>query len=179
MVLRFKNHHFTPYHWQRSWHGSDTPGDRSYRAVWRAQGARRCPVFSKRPSGGQAGRLREIVGDYGRSWEILVCITWYVLIAERGECVPEMLPRIGIVPSRRNGRKRWSEARLLGQRFLTFGLFCSCGPDHRLRPFRRIGKIPIRGSISGKHSPRSAIKKYMVDRPLMNYHISRDLRSVS
>ena len=35
-------------------------------------------------------------------------VTVYVSIAERGECFPEMLPRIGLVPSRRGGRKRWS-----------------------------------------------------------------------
>ena len=57
-------------------------------------------------------------------------ITWYYSIAERGECFPEMLPRIGLVPSRRNGRKRWSEPRLFGQRFLTFRLVLLV----RLRP---------------------------------------------
>ena len=30
-------------------------------------------------------------------------------MAERGECFPEILAPIGIVPSRRNDRKRWSE----------------------------------------------------------------------
>ena len=72
--------------------------------------------------GRDCGRFREIVRDYMRSWEIVVYITWYFLIAERGECFPEMLPRIGLVPSRRNGRKRWSEACLFGQGFLTIRL---------------------------------------------------------
>ena len=65
---------------------------------------------------GLGSRLWEISEDRarrcGRWWEIVVHITWYSSIAVRGECFPEMLPRIGVVPSRRKGRKRWSEARL-------------------------------------------------------------------
>ena len=34
-------------------------------------------------------------------------ITWYYSIAERGECFPEMLPRIGLVSSRPKGPKRY------------------------------------------------------------------------
>ena len=59
---------------------------------------------------------------------------------------------------------------------LTFSLFCLSGPDHHLRPFRRLGTSPIGGSISGKHSPRSAIQKHMVAAPTNMYCIFCDLR---
>ena len=59
----------------------------------------------------------------------------------------------------------------LARDFMTFGLFCLSGPDHHLRPFRRLGTSPIGGSISRKHSPRSAIKKYNVAHATISHYL--------
>ena len=130
--------------------------------------------------GRDCGRLREIVRDCGRFWEIVVYITWYFSMAERGECFPEMLTAIGIVPTRRNGRKRWSGPHkqnkpnvkgISGQTGAAQTTVC----DHFVGSGRALYVGASPGSII--HAPPS--KKYMVSAPLINNCISYDLRSVS